>query len=71
MDFMSFPADKKGYDTVFVVVDRLSKWPVSIPYQKATTIKEIAQLYIQHIYAWTEPLDIIVSDWDGQFISEF
>jgi hypothetical protein len=42
--------DKAGYDNVFVVVDYLSKQVVSILYYKTITAKEIAWLYITHIY---------------------
>jgi hypothetical protein len=31
MDFMTYLKDRKGYDIVFVIVDWLSKAPVSIP----------------------------------------
>jgi transposase InsO family protein len=71
MDFRSFPKDRHGYDSVFVIVDRLSKRPISIPCHKTVTAKEMAQLYIDHVYRWTGPPDTIVSDRGGQFISEF
>jgi hypothetical protein len=50
MDFQSFPKDKHGYDTIFVVVDRLGKRSYSIPCYKKTTAKDMAHLYINHIY---------------------
>ena len=36
MDFRSFPKDKKEHDAAFVVVDRFSKRPISIPCYKTT-----------------------------------
>ena len=71
MDYCSLPKDKHGYDNVFVIVDRLSKRPVSIPCYKTTTAKEMARLFILHVYRWKGPPDTIVSDRGGQFISEF
>lgn len=71
MDFREFPQDKHGYNAVFVVVDRLSKRPISIPCHKTTTARDMARLFIQHIYRWAGPPDSIVSDRGGQFISEF
>ncbi len=50
IDFKSMPKDKAGYDNVFVVIDRLSKQAVSIPYYKTITAKEMAWLYIVFIY---------------------
>ena len=41
MDFKSFPKDKKGYDSAYVVIDRLGKRVYSIPYYKIITIKDI------------------------------
>jgi hypothetical protein len=42
MDFKSFPVDKHGYDTAYVVIDRLSKQSTSIPCYKTTTAKDMA-----------------------------
>jgi transposase InsO family protein len=71
MDFRSFPKDKYGYDAVFLVVDRLTKRPVSIPCHKTTGAREMARLYVANIYRWVGPPDTIVSDRGPQFISEF
>lgn len=71
MDFRSFPKDKRGFDTVFVVVDRLTKRPISIPCHKTTTAKQMAQLFVDHILRWVGLPDTIVSDRGGQFVSEF
>jgi hypothetical protein len=62
IDFKSFPCDKNGYDAILVVVDRLSKQAFSLPYFKTTTVKDIAELYIQHIYYIKGVLDTIVLD---------
>jgi transposase InsO family protein len=71
MDFRSLPKDKLGFDAVFVVVDRLSKRPVSIPCYKTTSTREMAMLFVQHVYRWKGPPETIVSDRGGQFVSEF
>ena len=49
MDFNSFNRDKHGYDNVLVIIDRLSKESISIPYYKTTTTKEIASLFIYYV----------------------
>jgi hypothetical protein len=71
MDYRSFPKDKHGYDSVLVVIDQLSKQAVLMPCYKTTSAREMAQLFIKHIYRWKGPPDTIVSDQGRQFISEF
>jgi transposase InsO family protein len=71
MDFKSFPKDKKGYDTVFVVVDHLGKRPYSLPCFKTTTATQMARLYVDNVWRTYGPPDSIVSDRGPQFISEF
>jgi transposase InsO family protein len=71
MDFKSFPKDENGFDTVYVVIDRLGKRAYSIPCHKTTTAKDMARLFISNIYRTHGPPDIIVSDRGPQFISEF
>ena len=71
MDFKSFPKDKKGYDAVYVVIDRLGKRAYSIPCYKTTTAKDMAQLFIANVYRTHGAPETIVSDRGPQFISEF
>jgi transposase InsO family protein len=71
MDFRSFPKDRRGFDAVLVIVDRLSKRPISLPCYKTTNAKEMSQLFVDHVLRWTGILDSIVSDRGGQFVSEF
>jgi hypothetical protein len=71
MDFKSFPKDKKGYDTILVVIDRLSKQSFSLPCYKTTTAKDMARLYIEHVYRTKSVPDSIVSDRGPQFVSDF
>jgi hypothetical protein len=62
MDYKSMPKDKHGYDNVFVVVDRLSKQAISTPCYKQVTAKDMARMYITHIYRYYGPPETIVSD---------
>ena len=71
MDFHSLPRDRYGYDCVFVVVDRLSKQPVSVPCHNDIGAKETARLFIEYIYRHHGPPDTIVSDRGSQFVSAF
>jgi transposase InsO family protein len=71
MDFKSMPVDKEGYDMVFVVIDRLSKQAISLPYYKIVTSEDMARLYISAIYRYKGPPESIVSDRGPQFVSSF
>jgi transposase InsO family protein len=71
MDFCSLPKDRNGFDAVFAIIDRLSKRPISIPCHKTIGAKEMAKLFVTHIYRWKGVPDTIVSDRGGQFISDF
>jgi transposase InsO family protein len=71
MDFKSFPVSKKGFDSILVVVDRLGKRPISMPCFKTTTARDLAKLFITHIWRYYGPPDTIVSDRGPQFISSF
>ena len=62
MDFQTFLRDKNGYDTIYIVIDRLSKRPILIPYTKDITAPGIARLFIDRIYRIFGPLDTIISD---------
>jgi transposase InsO family protein len=71
MDYKSFPKDEHGYDTLWVVIDRLSKQAVSIPCFKTVTARDMSKMYIQHIYRHRGAPQTIVSDRGPQFISQF
>ena len=71
MDFMTYPVDKEGYDTVFVIVDRFSKTPISVPCHKNIDARGLAKLWVKHAYSRTGLPDSIVSDRGPQFVSEF
>jgi transposase InsO family protein len=71
MDFKSFPKDRNGYDTILVVVDRLSKKPISLPCYKTTTARDLARMFIAHVWRYYGAPDSIVSDRGPQFISDF
>lgn len=71
MDFKEFPEDKKGYNAILVVVDRLGKRPISVPTTKEVTAKDLAHMFIRSVYRYYGPPDTIVSDRGPQFISDF
>lgn len=71
MDFKHFPVDEDGFDAVLVFVDRLGKHPISIPCHKNATARDLAMMFLVHIYRHYGAPHSIVSDRGSQFISDF
>ena len=72
MDFITgLPRTNRGHDSVWVVVDRLTKLVKFIPTRKDVKTPELARLFIEHLYKlYGLPADI-VSDRDRKFDSHF
>ena len=49
MDFIVALPEVKGCDSVYVVVDRLSKYAHFIPCSSSTTAERVARLFINHV----------------------
>jgi hypothetical protein len=71
MDFKSMAPDKHGFNTVFVIIDRLSKQAISIPCHKTVTAEDMAQMFISYVYRYFGAPQTIVSDRGPQFVSQF
>ena len=63
MDFKSFLKDKYGYNIAFIVVDRLSKQAISLPYFKTITAKDMAYIYVDNIYQIHSAPKLIISNY--------
>ena len=72
MDFVvGLPRTRKGYDSIWVIVDRLTKSAHFLPVHTTYTVAQYAQLYIQHIVSLHGVPTSIVSDRGPQFTSRF
>jgi hypothetical protein len=71
MDFHSPGSTSKGYDNIFVVVDRLSKRHVSLPTTKSATARTAAGLFYRYVWRFRGCPLTITSDRGPQFISDF
>ena len=71
MDFTELPLDEDGHDFALVVMDRLSKKPLSVPCHKTITAKGLAALFLVHWVRHFGMPDSIVSDRGAQFVSVF
>jgi transposase InsO family protein len=71
VDYCSFNKDKHGFDNVLVFIDRFSKQAVSIPCRKTSDARDLAKLYMYHVYRYFGPPLSITSDRGPQFVSRF
>ena len=72
MDFITkLPRTARGHDSIWVIVDRLTKSAQFIPIRETYTVERLARIYIDEIVRLHGvPLDII-SDRDSRFTSRF
>ena len=63
MDFViGLPSTQRGHDSIWVVVDRLTKSTHFIPVKATYTVAQYAQLYIDHIVSLHGVSVSIISD---------
>ena len=72
MDFVThFPRTSRGHDTVWVIVDRLTKSAHFLAVQMTFTLEDFIRLYIREI-VWLHGVPVsIISDRDPRFIAHF
>ena len=71
MDFIDGLPKSAGYEAVFVVVDRLSKYAHFLPTKHPYTAKSVAELFVKEIVQLHGYPRSIVSDRDRVFVSHF
>ncbi|GJS54135.1 putative reverse transcriptase domain-containing protein [Tanacetum coccineum] len=72
MDFVSgLPKTPSGYDTIWVIVDRLTKSAHFLPMTKTDTMLKLTQLYLKEIMCRHGVPVSIISDRDSHFTSRF
>ena len=72
MDFIvDLPTTQGGYDSILVVVERLTKMAHFIPTRESVIAPQVADLFISHIFRLHGLPRSIVSDRDTRFTSHF
>ena len=72
MDFITgLPRTHSGNDSIWVVVDRLTKVAHFIPMKTTYTSAKLAKIYKTRIICLHGVLRTIISDWGTQFTSKF
>ncbi|GKD10377.1 reverse transcriptase domain-containing protein, partial [Tanacetum coccineum] len=72
MDFITkLPKTSNGHDTIWVIVDRLTKSTYFIPTRKTDSIETLTRLYIKEIVSQHGVPISIISDRDSHFTSIF
>ncbi|GJS72170.1 reverse transcriptase domain-containing protein [Tanacetum coccineum] len=72
MDFVTkLPKTANGYDTIWVIVDRLTKSAHFLPIRETDPMEKLMKLYIREVVTRHGVLVFIISDRDGRFTSLF
>ena len=67
MDFVIGLPKSKGYDSIFVVIDMLTKMTHLFPIQKDSSAKDIAHVFMKGVFLYHGLPQRIISDRDSKF----
>ncbi|GKE15341.1 putative reverse transcriptase domain-containing protein, partial [Tanacetum coccineum] len=72
MDFITkLPKTSSGYDTIWVIVDRLTKSAHFLPIKETDKIERLARLYLKEVVSRHGVPVSIIMDQDSRFTSRF
>jgi len=71
MDFIEKLPSSSGFNTILVIVDRLSKQAIFIPTHDTITSVELARLFVIHVFSKHGVLSHVTSDRGSEFVSHF
>ncbi|GJX28246.1 putative reverse transcriptase domain-containing protein [Tanacetum coccineum] len=68
MDFiMKLPKSSQGYDTIWVIVDRLTKFAIFIPMRETDPMERLARMYLKEVVTRHEIPILIICDHDPSY----
>ena len=70
MDLITHLPISEGFDSVFTIVDRFSKYATFIPCKATCTAPDLARMFYDHIVCKFGMPQKIVSDRDSRFLSK-
>nr|GEW06031.1 putative reverse transcriptase domain-containing protein [Tanacetum cinerariifolium] len=65
------PKSSQGYDTIWVIVDRLTKFTIFVPMRETDPIKKLARMYLKEVVTRHGIHVSIICDRDPRFASNF
>ena len=65
------PITEQKYNSIFIIVDKFTKWGYFIAYTEEILVKDIAQVYIKEVFARHRVLNKIILNKDTKFILAF
>ena len=71
MDFISGFPKVSDYKSIFVVIDRFSKFAMFIPAPEACHVEEVAILFFRNVVRYFGLLKDIINDRDSRFTGKF
>ena len=71
MDLITYLPTSKGFDFVFTIFDRFSKYITFIPCKATWTAFNLARMFYDHIVYKFDMPQKIASDKDSRFLSKF
>nr|GFC85179.1 hypothetical protein [Tanacetum cinerariifolium] len=72
MDFVTkLPKSPQGYDTIWVIIDRLTKSAIFAPMRETDPLEKLAKLCLKEVVARHGILVLIICDRDPRFASRF
>ena len=65
------PITKQKYNSIFIIVDKFTKWGYFIAYTEIFLVKDMAQVYIKEVFTRYKVLNKIILNRDMRFILTF
>ena len=65
------PITRQEYDSIFIIINKFTKWGYFIAYTEEISVEDIAQVYIKEVFSRHKAPNKIILDRDTRFILAF